>query len=93
MPAALPMQCVQAFIRNPGGVLFWPGSRDMTSDSLIGVRDCGCVTAWMAVKNATPKEIRDFYAEMARSGREVRKANLIDVHDKIGRCSCHGEAG
>jgi hypothetical protein len=47
---------------------------------LAGVRSCGCITAAMVVKfppgqeyaNATVKEVREFYASMAESGREVR---------------------
>lgn len=58
-------------------------------DSLIGVRDCGCITAWMALEYATKHEIREFATEMALSGREVRRVRLDDVRDKIGSCSTH----
>jgi hypothetical protein len=61
-------------------------------DSLVGVRDCGCITAWMDIEHSTKKEVREFYAEMATTGREVRRVSLDDIRDRIGRCE-HGGVG
>lgn len=50
----------------------------MEGKALAGVRPCGCITAAMSITGpeewmcATEKEVRDFYADMAKSGREVR---------------------
>lgn len=55
-------------------------------DSLIGVRSCGCVTAWMSLEDASKRDIREFYAGMANTDREVRRVNLEDVRGLIGRC-------
>lgn len=49
------------------------------ADSLIGVRDCGCITAWMSLEHSTKREVKEFYGEMASSGREVR--------GQIGECT------
>ena len=58
----------------------------------VGVRPgCGCVTAWLSADHADEREVREFYAEMAKSGREVRFMSLDDVREKIG--SCAHEAG
>lgn len=39
-----------------------------------GVRpECGCVTAWLSGDDAEPDEIKDFYVNMATTGREVRR--------------------
>jgi hypothetical protein len=43
----------------------------------FGVRQpCGCITAWISADHSTEREIREFYAEMAKTGREVRRAPL-----------------
>ena len=53
----------------------------------VGVRQpCGCITAWASAKHSTRREIQAFYSDMARTGREVRRAPLEDVWDKLGSC-------
>ena len=50
--------------------------------------ECGCVSAWMSAVHSTDKEIRQFYAEMASSDREVRRMALTDeLRAKLDRCS------
>jgi hypothetical protein len=61
-------------------------------DSLIGVRSCGCATAWMSLEHATKREVREFYRDMADTGRDVRSVRLDDVRDQICRCE-HGGVG
>jgi len=55
------------------------------SDSLIGVRPCGCVTAWCSRASA-PEDIRDFYREMADSGRRVEITDLETAKRLLGKC-------
>jgi len=54
----------------------------------FGIRpECGCVTAWMAGDDATPEEIREFYRDMADTGRSIHRAPLTDeMRAKICRC-------
>lgn len=53
---------------------------------------CGCLTAWMSSDNSTKAEVRKFYADMAKTGREVRRMELTDeTRSKLMRCS-HGES-
>lgn len=53
------------------------------NDCLIGVRDCGCITAWMSVEHSTLKEIGEFYLDMAATDREVREANTDAVRGRL----------
>ncbi len=55
------------------------------SDSLIGVRPCGCVTAWCS-RDCTPEDIRAFYREMADSGRGVEITDLETAKHLLGKC-------
>lgn len=57
-------------------------------DSLIGVRDCGCITAYCSIEHSTKREQRQFYGEMAQSNREVRRVRLDDVRDQPGFMGC-----
>jgi hypothetical protein len=45
----------------------------------LGVRPCGCMTAWMSGDHVTKAEVRDFYRSMADTGREVRRMSLDDA--------------
>lgn len=53
-----------------------------------GIRpSCGCITAWMAGDGVTPAEVREFYRNMADTGREVRRmAFTEELRHKIVRC-------
>lgn len=63
-------------------------------DSLIGVHDCGCVTAWCSLDHSTKREIAKFYSDMAKTGREVRRVRLDDVRERLERLGCkHRERG
>src|SRR4051794_32669057 len=42
----------------------------------VGVRSCGCITAWLSGDHVSQAEVRDFYRSMADSGREVRRMTL-----------------
>lgn len=54
----------------------------------FGVRPvCGCVTAWMSGDDNTPAEIEEFYLDMARTGREVRRMPLTkETRWALGDC-------
>lgn len=67
----------------------------MEGKSLAGVRPCGCITSAMAVSTdpryrTTEKDVRDFYADMARTGREVRWIDTEEIRAQMGPC-LHGE--
>jgi hypothetical protein len=61
---------------------------------LAGVRPCGCITAALAIDGPTPeyysteKDVREFYASMAKSGRETRWITEDDIRSKLGPCGC-----
>jgi hypothetical protein len=59
-------------------------------DSLIGVRGCGCITAWMSTEHADTRDVIAFYASMADSNRQVREANLNEIKHRVGRCEHRG---
>ena len=64
----------------------------MTRLDYFGVKpECGCLTAWMSDDHCTPAEVRKFYADMAKTGREVRRMELTDENRaKLNRCSHEG---
>lgn len=66
----------------------------MEGKSLAGIRHCGCVTAALAIRDAdidyaqtTEKDVRDFYADMATSGREVRWMDDEEIRAKLFQCT------
>lgn len=56
---------------------------------LAGISACGCVTAALSVTKhdgypgTTEKNVRDFYADMAKSGREVRWMPVDEIRARI----------
>jgi hypothetical protein len=52
----------------------------------VGV-PCGCISAWMSSRHCTPAEIEQFHAEMAATGRVVKRMELTeDLRSRIVRC-------
>jgi hypothetical protein len=51
----------------------------MSNLDYLGVRPCGCITAWLSDDHVTKAEVRSFYRDMADSGREVRRMTLADA--------------
>jgi hypothetical protein len=65
----------------------------MESKSLAGVRHCGCITAALSVRggtdwgpSTTEKDVREFYVEMAKSGREVVWLDNEEIRARWGIC-------
>lgn len=53
---------------------------------------CGCLTAWMSGSHSTPREVREFYANMAKTGRDVRRMALTEENRaRLAKCP-HGKA-
>jgi hypothetical protein len=49
---------------------------------------CGCITAWMSSDGVTRADISEFYANMAKTDREVRRMEFTEeLRQKINRCS------
>lgn len=62
-------------------------------DRIVGVRDCGCITAWMMLdEHSGADEIAEFYASMAATDRAVHRVRLEDIRGKTFRCE-HGGMG
>lgn len=60
--------------------------------ALAGVRPCGCITAAMSIDGpagtedwayATEKDVREFYVDMAKSGREVRWMDADELRSSL----------
>jgi hypothetical protein len=60
--------------------------------SFAGVRECGCVTAALSAEWATQTDVREFYREMADSGREVRRMSTVELRQKL-TLSCPHKSG
>jgi hypothetical protein len=70
----------------------------MEGKALAGVRPCGCVTAALSIKgpedwcHATEKDVREFYASMCASGREVRYMDIEDLRAALTMECQHRES-
>lgn len=62
----------------------------MTTDddfgmALVGINREGNVTAALGLQYATKKEVREFYRDMADSGRTIERTTVEDARERLSR--------
>jgi len=57
-------------------------------DCYVGIKQCGCMVAWVFDDPKYPKDVAKSVANFIKSGYSVERANTDEVRHKLGKCKC-----